>query len=42
MLTTFLNPDDKEKAKNIPHINDFHPKPLNVENLNKILQNIVP
>ena len=41
MLTTSLNPDDKEKAKKIPHINDFHPKPLNVENLNKILESVL-
>lgn len=41
MLTTSLNPDDKEKAKNIAHINDFHPKPLNSENLNKILDSVL-
>ncbi|TVZ28453.1 CheY-like chemotaxis protein [Gillisia sp. Hel_I_86] len=41
MLTTSLNPDDKEKAKKIAHINDFHPKPLSVEHLNKILETVL-
>jgi len=40
MLTTSLNPDDKEKAKKLANINEFHPKPLNLEHLNKILENV--
>jgi len=41
MLTTSLNPDDKEKAKNIPHINDFHAKPLSLDHLNSILEKVL-
>ncbi len=41
MLTTSLNPDDKEMAKKIGDIDNFHPKPLDVENLNKILQKVL-
>lgn len=38
MLTTSLNPEDKEKAKKIGNINNFHTKPLSLEHLNKILE----
>ena len=37
MLTTSLNPDDKDKAENIDTINYFVNKPLNVEIVNEIL-----
>lgn len=41
MLTTSLNPDDKEKAKKIAHIDDFHSKPLSVDHLNRILEKVL-
>lgn len=37
MLTTSLNPDDKEKANRIDHIADFINKPLTVEALQEVL-----
>ncbi len=40
MLTTSLNPADKEKAENIANIYDFQPKPLSLEDLNKILEKV--
>ncbi len=39
MLTTSLNPDDKEKAKSYNEINDFKNKPLTIKMLEEILQN---
>lgn len=41
MLTTSLNPDDKERAKKIAHIDDFHPKPLSEAHLKKILEKVL-
>jgi CheY-like chemotaxis protein len=41
MLTTSLNPDDKVKAQNIANIDDFHPKPLNGERLQAILEKLI-
>jgi CheY-like chemotaxis protein len=37
MLTTSLNPADKERAKNIPEIKGFETKPLTAEAFDKIL-----
>ncbi|MEP2773008.1 MAG: response regulator [Fulvivirga sp.] len=42
MLTTSLNPDDKERALNNPYINDFHNKYLSKEDINKILRRHFP
>jgi CheY-like chemotaxis protein len=42
MLTTSLNPDDLEKAKEIREINSFRNKPLSVEMLNEILDTYFP
>lgn len=41
MLTTSLNPDDHDKAKQISHIDAFHPKPLNIDSLNSILEKVL-
>ncbi|WP_010232099.1 response regulator [Gillisia marina] len=41
MLTTSLNPDDKELARKAGNIDDFHSKPLSVEDLNKILEKVL-
>lgn len=41
MLTTSLNPDDKEKAKQKAHIDAFHPKPMSVEQLKSILEKVL-
>lgn len=38
MLSTSLNPDDKIRANQTPHVNDFMPKPLTVNVLNKIIE----
>ncbi|MEH0156164.1 response regulator [Limibacter armeniacum] len=38
MLTTSINPDDKEKANSIPEINGFKNKPLSPEILFQIYQ----
>lgn len=37
MLTTSINPDDEEKAKNTKFINEFLNKPLTTEALEKII-----
>lgn len=36
MLTTSLNPEEKEKAEKSPMVNDFRSKPLTVEMLREI------
>lgn len=41
MLTTSLNPDDQDKANQNANIDAFHPKPLNIENLNNILDKVL-
>ncbi|WP_258105734.1 response regulator [Marinoscillum sp. MHG1-6] len=38
MLTTSLNPEDKDKAQEILAIRDYKSKPLTVDMLNEILQ----
>ncbi|MEM6643671.1 MAG: response regulator [Bacteroidota bacterium] len=38
MLTTSLNPDDADRAKNHKHLKDFLQKPLTVEMLRKIIK----
>ncbi|HSZ72257.1 MAG TPA: response regulator [Cytophagaceae bacterium] len=38
MLTTSSNPDDKQRAENIPFISAFKNKPLTLEMLDEILQ----
>ena len=38
MLTTSLNPDDKERAAKLPVINGFKEKYLNVETINDVLK----
>jgi len=42
MLTTSLNPDDKELANTIPEVSGFINKPLNTEILEKILKEHFP
>jgi len=42
MLTTSLNPDDFRRAENIPGINSFHNKPLNVVMIQEILEKHFP
>lgn len=37
MLTTSLNPEEKEKAETSPTVNDFRSKPLTVEMLHEIM-----
>jgi CheY-like chemotaxis protein len=39
MLTTSLNPADKEKSESIPQISDFKSKPLTAKMLSEILAN---
>lgn len=39
MLTTSVNPDDYEKAKNYPDVAGFKNKPLTVELLHEIVEN---
>lgn len=39
MLTTSLNPEDREKANNIPEISDFISKPLTIEKMNQVHAN---
>jgi len=41
MLTTSLNPDDKKKARKIAHIDKFYSKPLDLEQLNIILEKVL-
>ncbi len=41
MLTTSLNPDDEEMARKAGNIDDFHSKPLSLEDLNKILEKVL-
>jgi CheY-like chemotaxis protein len=38
MLTTSLNPDDRQKAHEIPEISGFESKPLTEEKLDRILR----
>lgn len=38
MLTTSVNPDDKEKAEAIPEVKEFVHKPLTPETLRKIMR----
>jgi len=38
MLTTSLNPDDKEKAKTIPEISGYESKPLTPQKLDDLLK----
>jgi len=38
MLTTSLNPDDRQKASEMPEISAFESKPLTEEKLDKILK----
>ncbi|WP_301928621.1 response regulator [Ferruginibacter sp.] len=38
MLTTSLNPDDKQRAENIPEIADFENKPLTKEMIERIIR----
>jgi CheY-like chemotaxis protein len=38
MLTTSLNPDDKQRAENIPEITDFENKPLTKEMIERIIK----
>jgi CheY-like chemotaxis protein len=42
MLTTSLNPDDRWKSGNIPHISGFENKPLTQEKLSRILEEFFP
>ena len=42
MLTTSLNPDDKSKAEETPHIAGFENKPLTKEKLAKLLVKYFP
>ena len=42
MLTTSLDPIDKEKAEKIGEISDFKPKPLTIEMLNKTIKKHFP
>lgn len=42
MLTTSLDPLDKQKALETGEISDFKPKPLTVEMLNNVLKNNFP
>lgn len=42
MLTTSLNPDDEEKARNIKEINDFKNKPLTLDILKEVLLKYFP
>jgi CheY-like chemotaxis protein len=42
MLTTSLNPDDKSKAKETPHITGFENKPLTEEKLAGLLRKYFP
>lgn len=42
MLTTSLNPDEREKAKNIPQISGFLNKPLFIDGVKEILKQKFP
>ncbi len=42
MLTTSLNPDDRERAKNYSDVSGFNNKYLTKETLNKILNDHFP
>ena len=38
MLTTSLNPDDKQRAENIPEVDGFENKPLTKEMIEKMME----
>lgn len=38
MLTTSLNPDDLDRAKSIPTVNDFQYKPLSVARIEELIE----
>jgi len=40
MLTTSLNPDDREKAENMELVDAFVPKPLTVEEVIAVMENL--
>lgn len=42
MLTTSLNPDDRIKSQDIPHVAGFENKPLTEEKLDSILKKYFP
>lgn len=42
MLTTSLNPDDEERARNIKEINDFRNKPLTAEIFIELVEKFFP
>ncbi len=42
MLTTSLNPDDKEKSKNLPHVSGFMNKPLTEKLMEQVLKENFP
>jgi CheY-like chemotaxis protein len=42
MLTSSLNPDDKEKASNLPAISGFQNKVLTLDGLNSIMNTFFP
>lgn len=42
MLTTSLNPDDEERARNIKEINDFRNKPLTTEIFIELVEKFFP
>ncbi len=42
MLTTSLNPDDRQKSEDFPHVAGFENKPLTVEKLDAILKKHFP
>ena len=42
MLTTSLNPDDKDRSEEIPEINGFRNKPLDEDVLTEILKKYYP
>lgn len=42
MLTTSLNPDDRLKSEDIPHVSGFENKPLTSEKLDAILKKYFP
>lgn len=42
MLTTSLNPDDHQRAREIPEVNGFEHKPLKADRLREILKSYFP
>ena len=42
MLTTSVNPADRQKAETVPEINGYYSKPLNEAKLNEILERYFP